>query len=136
MAADTKVTVAGTSYHTSKIVKTRRMIVGAAGDGSDCARMLEWAQRDFSAPPPNWRQEPGSDDSVWALILKADGLYIMTQVDEQPEKINETCFAIGSGGLAARVAMKLGKSPVEAVELAGEVDEYTGGPYDVLSLKP
>ena len=41
---------------------------------------------------------------------------------------------MGSGGKAARVSLKLGKTPAEAVALACQVDMYSGLPVQVLEL--
>jgi hypothetical protein len=50
--------------------------------------------------------------------------------------VNAEFFAVGSGGKAARAAMKLGLDPIKAVELACEVDDfYSGLPIQVLRLK-
>ena len=43
--------------------------------------------------------------------------------------------AIGSGGVLARVAMLLGKTPVEAVEFASKHDPHTGGEIICLSIE-
>lgn len=136
MAADSKVMLdSGVSYRTIKITRVKKMIVGAAGDGGDCTRVLEWAERDFKDPKPKWASKATDDQAFWALILKPDGLYFLTQDDPHPEKMDEPHFAIGSGGKAARLAMNLGKTPEEAVALACQVDENSGLPVQVLSLK-
>lgn len=136
MASDSKVSVGlGVSYKATKIVRVKRMIVGACGNGGDCSRLLEWAERDFKTPAPEWAEVETSDDAVWALVLKADGLYFFTQSDPEPEKMDEPHFAIGSGGKAARVALLLGKTPEEAVELACQVDDYSNTPVQMLSLR-
>jgi ATP-dependent protease HslVU (ClpYQ) peptidase subunit len=135
MVADSKVTVGqGTSYRAMKIVRVRKMIVGACGHGGDCSRFLDWAQRDFKAPAPKWKCDPDDDESVLALILKSDGLYAYTQTDPEPEKMNEDFFAIGSGGKAARAAMLMGADPVKAVELSCQVDDNSGLPLQILYL--
>jgi hypothetical protein len=137
MASDSKVSVGyGVSYRASKIVRVKRMIVGACGNGGDCTRVLEWAERDFKGTMPEWQvEDPDDEDAVWALVLKPDGLYFFSQTDPEPERMDEPSFAIGSGGKAARVALLLGKSPAEAVELACQVDEHSGLPVQVFSLK-
>jgi len=138
MASDSKVTVdahSGTSYRATKIVKMKHMIVGACGDGGDCSRFLEWAERDFKLPIPKWKCAPADDDSLLALVLNKDGLHAVVQTDPAPEKMDEPFFAVGSGGKAARVAMRLGKTPEEAVLEAIAVDDHSGPPVQVLTLK-
>lgn len=142
MASDQRVTVAGgqgTSYKATKVVSIKtgktRMLVGACGHGGDCSRFLDWAKREFKDPVPKWVCESDDDDSIFAMILKPDGVYLFTQTDPEPERSNETFYAIGSGGKAARVAMMLGKNPEEAVQLACQVDDNSGGPVEVFHLK-
>jgi ATP-dependent protease HslVU (ClpYQ) peptidase subunit len=138
MVADSKVTVEhkGITYPATKIVRAGSRIVGASGHGGDCTRFLEWARKDFKGAAPKWHEPQGSEDSVLGLVLDSDGIYIYSPGDPEPEKVNAEFFAVGSGGKAARAAMKLGLDPVKAVELACEVDDfYSGLPIQVLRLK-
>lgn len=138
MASDSKVFVehAGITYPAAKIVRAGNRIAGAAGDAGDCTRFLEWFKKDFKGPQPKWTEPIGSDGSIVALVLDASGIYIYCPGDPDPELVNADFFAIGSGGKAARAAMKLGLDPVKAVELACEVDNvYSGLPVQVIHLK-
>ena len=136
MASDSRVDCGiGVSYRATKIARAKKMLVGACGNGGDCSRVLEWAERDFKDPVPEWTEEAGAEGSVWALILRPEGLFFFSQEDPTPEKMDEPFFAIGSGGKAARVAMLLGKTPEEAVELAWQVDGFSGPPVQVLHLR-
>lgn len=141
MASDQRVSVGqGTSYNATKVVAVKsgkgRILVGACGHGGDCSRFLDWAQREFRSPTPKWTCEPSDEESLFAMILKQDGIYLFVQTDPEPEKSNEPFYAIGSGGKAARIAMMLGKNPKEAVELACQVDDNSGGPVEVFHLSP
>jgi ATP-dependent protease HslVU (ClpYQ) peptidase subunit len=49
-------------------------------------------------------------------------------------KLRETFWAIGSGEQAAMVAMHMGATAKEAVEMAKRVDPYTGGRVREFSL--
>jgi ATP-dependent protease HslVU (ClpYQ) peptidase subunit len=138
MVADSKVTVEhkGMTYPATKMVRAGGRIVGASGHGGDCTRFLDWARKDFKGAAPKWHEPQGSEDSVLGLVLDSDGIYIYSPGDPEPEKVNAEFFAVGSGGKAARAAMKLGLDPVKAVELACEVDDfYSGLPIQVLRLK-
>jgi len=136
MVADSKVSIeGGVSYPTTKIIKVKGMIAGAAGHSGDCARFLEWARGDFKNPRPKFEEKEGDDESINALVLKKDGLFFFGVSYPEPEKIDAEYFAIGSGGKAARLAMRLGNDPIRAVELACEVDDYSGLPIVVLKLK-
>lgn len=136
MVADSKVTVEhkGLTYPATKIVRAGSRIVGASGDGGDCTRFLEWAKKDFKGAEPKWKSA-GTDDCVFGLVLDADGIYVYSPGDPEPEKVNADFFAVGSGGKAARAAMKLGLDPIKAVELCFEVDDfYSGPPLQILKL--
>lgn len=137
MVSDSKVTLEhkGTTYPATKIVRAGNRIVGASGHGGDCTRFLEWAKKDFKGQPPKWHEAQGSEDSVLGLVLDADGIYIYSPGDPEPEKVNAEFWAVGSGGKPARAAMKLGLDPIKAVELACEIDDfYSGLPLQVLKL--
>ena len=135
MASDSKVDCGGgMSYRAIKIVRVKKMLVGACGNAGNCTRLLEWAERDFKAPAPEW-QGDDDDGDVQALVLKPEGLFFLSQEDPTPERMDEPFFALGSGGDAARMAMILGKTPEEAVELAWQVDGFSGPPVQVLHLR-
>ena len=138
MVSDSRVSIAekGFSYPAIKIMRVGKMIVGASGDGGDCSRLLEWAKEGFKPKDePKWSSPPYSEDEIVGLILKEDGLYIWTHGGPAPEKLEAEYFAVGSGGKAARVAMLLGKTPEEAVEIACQVDDiYSGLPTQILRL--
>jgi len=139
MASDSRVSIAekGFAYPATKIIKTNGMLVGASGDGGDCTRFLEWAKRGFKEKDmPRWKAVQYSEDEIVGIILKDDGIYLWTQGGPAPERVEADFFAIGSGGKAARLAMLLGHSPTEAVELAWGVDDvFSGPPLQVLYLR-
>lgn len=138
MVSDSKVTVEhkGFTYPAAKIIRVGGRIIGASGHAGDCTRFLEWAKKDFKGAEPKWKEASGSEDSVLGLVLDANGIHIYSPGDPEPEKVNADFFAVGSGGKAARAAMKLGLDPIKAVELACDVDDfYSGLPLQILKLK-
>jgi hypothetical protein len=121
-------------YPAKKLGRGPGLIAGASGHGGDCARFLEWASNGFKPKEePKWR-DTTTDDQVLALIVKPDGIYCWSPGDPGPEKVEADFYACGSGGKAAHVAMMLGKTPIEAVELAIQVDLWSGPPLQVLHL--
>lgn len=139
MVSDSKCTIPhkGISYPTVKIVRHKGNIIGAAGDGGDCTRFLNWAKAEFKGTEPKWGSgtTTGTEDAVVALVLNEKGIHIWSYGDPEPERIEADFYAIGSGGKAARMAMLLGKTPIEAAELACQVDEmYSGLPLQILKL--
>ena len=121
-------------YPAKKLVRGPGLIAGASGHGGDCSRFLEWAAAGMKGKPPKM-DDTTTDDQVFALVVKEDGIYAWSVGDPEPEKIEAEFFAVGSGGKAARVAMMLGKDPVEACQLACEVDLWSAPPLQVLHLK-
>ena len=137
MASDSKVSVEnkGIDYPTVKIVRRKKQVIGAAGHAGDCTRFIKWASTEFSDKEPKWSLPEGDEDSVIGLILKDDGIYIWTQGDPEPEKVESTFYAVGSGGKAARAVMHMGGDPIKAVEIACLVDPYSAPPVQILKLK-
>lgn len=140
MVSDSKCSVEhkGIDYPTIKIVKAGGQIFGAAGDGGDCTRFLKWASGGFKlGQEPKWSTTTttGTEDAVIGLVLNDKGIHIWSYGDPEPEKIESEFYAIGSGGKAARVAMLLGQTPEEAVNLAIAVDPFSGGPLQIIHLE-
>ncbi len=121
-------------YPAKKLVRGPALVAGACGHGGDCTRFLEWAASGFKGKPPKM-EDTSTDDQVLALIVKEDGIYAWSVGDPAPERIEAEFFACGSGGKPARVAMMLGKTPEEAVEIACQVDLWSAPPLQVLKLK-
>lgn len=136
MASDSKVSVEnkGIDYPAVKILKKKGTLIGAAGHAGDCTRFIKWAATGFNDKEPKWNEEEGEEDSVIGLIVKDDGIYVWTQGDPEPERVEGDFFAVGSGGKAARAAMHMGADPVKAVEVACQVDPYSGGPVQRIEL--
>lgn len=139
MASDSKVTLDGfgISYPALKIFRGKDCVVGAAGDGENSTLLIEWAKNGFKAASrPKFRRKKDAADDADAvlLILRSSGLFLLTDSDSEPERIEADFFAVGSGGLAARVAMMQGADPVRAVELACAVDDQSGLPVQVIRL--
>lgn len=137
MVSDSKVTLEhkGIDYPAVKIIKKAGMLIGAAGHSGDCTRFMKWAASKFQDKEPKWAEEEGNEDSIIGIVLKDDGVYVWSQGDPEPEKVEADRFAVGSGGKAARAAMLMGATPEQAVEIACKVDPYSALPLQVLKLK-
>lgn len=66
------------------------------------------------------------DDSFDGILIKPDGTAWMLNKNLHPVAIESQCFATGSGRDFALLAMHLGKTAREAVDLAAEMDVWTG----------
>lgn len=136
MYSDSRVTwdEMGLEYPAAKIVRCKNGdIAGAAGHAGDCTRFLDWAVEGFKGSEPKWKSTGIGDDVFGGIVLKKDGIYVFSRGDNL-ERVLLDYFAIGSGGKPARVALLLGKTPEEALELAYQVDPGSGGPIQVLRL--
>lgn len=137
MVSDSKVTLEhkGIDYPAVKIIKKGGALIGAAGHAGDCTRFMKWAAGKFQDKEPKWAEKEGEEDSVIGIVLKDDGIYIWSQGDPEPEKVEASMYAVGSGGKPARAAMLMGAGPVQAVEIACKVDPYSALPVQILELK-
>jgi len=136
IASDSMVSIAhkGVWYPAVKLIRGPGLIAGAAGDGGDCSRFLKWAAGGFKGAAPKW-SDTTSDDQILALVVRDDGIYCWSVGDPEPERIEAEYFAVGSGGKAARIAMKYGADPIQAVKDAIEVDLWSGGEVQTLNFK-
>lgn len=79
---------------------------------------------------------PG-DPSFAALLVTASGeIFLFNDAYYCAGPLTCDTLTIGSGKKYALAAIKCGKTPVEAVQIAAECDLWTGGPIDVLTLNP
>ena len=141
MASDSRGTIFDSYlFNSVKIQRVKGMVVGGAGDGENVNLLIEWARSGFKgASKPTFRKkvadEKDDDPEGILLILKEDGIYLLTNSDSEPEKITGDFYAVGSGHQAAMTALKLKQTPEQAIELACDVDKESGLPVQVLSLK-
>jgi len=69
---------------------------------------------------------PGGEHGWTVWKVTRDGIEEYSSTEPNPIWYNHP-HALGSGSSYARVAMRLGRTPKEAVEIASEFDIYTGG---------
>lgn len=126
MAADTRTVTGETWFRTSKIVRVGRSVVGVAGDSSAIEKFLRWY---IGGRKKRERPEFRDSESFAALILDSRGMW---HCDESLafDRVNDDYFAIGTGAIAALVAMDLGLDPVAAVEAACRRDANSGLPVE------
>lgn len=120
MACDSQVTGNFLSK-TVKVIKGDDILVGYCGDW--VAGMC-FAQ--YIAGVVDEEPKGSKSDEVEFVILRPDGLYIADN-HLREVKLKESFYAIGSGEQAAMVAMMMGATAKEAVNMAKKVDPYTGG---------
>jgi hypothetical protein len=118
----------------SSIRKIRRYgnrIFGCAGDQACITTFWGWADGGF-----NMRKQPTLPEGAFDVLeLNEDGLWAWDR-SLCRYLLDDKCEAIGSGAMSAKTAMLLGKTPEEAVEVAKDLDECTGGQVHVERLLP
>jgi ATP-dependent protease HslVU (ClpYQ) peptidase subunit len=127
IACDSRLT-GGFIAKANKIIVGDGVIVGYAGDwiAAEClGRHI--AGLDEEKPKRD------SDDDVEFLVLRPKGIFMVDRRLREV-KICDKYWAIGSGCQAAMVAMHMGATAKEAVEMAKLVDECTGGRVREYSL--
>lgn len=126
LAADTRGTVGGFPFTKTKAyrLKDGRLYAGS-GDAEDCAAVRIWLETGGEKPKV---------ENFVGMVIGADGSIWRYEDKLVPFQINQPFHAIGSGRDYAIAAMHMGKSAIEAVELACLYDVYTGAPITELSL--
>ena len=136
MAADSAVWRGGmlVEKNATKIVQCCGSLIACAGDASYQEAFLKWfinGEKKDSVPP-----QPDEDSTCVALRLDRDGsMYIYFWPAFYPILVKNEHQAIGSGEQIAMAAMELGKTAIEAVELACTLDQSTRGPVKWDSFK-
>jgi len=100
-----------------------RCIVAFAGDLVVKTRFNNWVAGGMTAK--GWAELELDDGEFEAFVTTKDGILYFSD-SKHPVEYAAPC-ATGSGMDFALAAMKAGKNAVEAVELASELDIYTGG---------
>ena len=130
MAADTRRT-GDVIASVTKLKRFGTSIFGVCGDMTLIVPFWAWAEGGFKA-----KSKPTlPEGSFEALELAIDGLWEWDRCLFR-HQLNDEFHAIGTGGMAAKTAIFLGKTPEEAIEVASEFDECTGPPIQVEFLKP
>jgi hypothetical protein len=125
IAADSMVSSEDCFYLVEKLRKGKESIYGGCGDWD---KLLKF----YSAIESGG--ELDSDTDVTILELRQDGIWIYEGCII-PAKIKNDYWAIGTGANYAIAAMRLGKSPEEAVAISCEFDTSTNPPIDAWKLE-
>lgn len=128
MAADSLAVVGqgGLMYGTKKLYRVREALIGYTGEAQEGVMFVEWY-----ANGADLNNRPSLKGT--AIVLDRSGIY-RYEGNCYPIPVLDDHHAAGSGTDVALTAMRLGKSPAEAVELACELDLKTGPPVVVECL--
>lgn len=119
------------------VTKIRRMkdgsVAGGSGELTFVLQMFEWL--DAGAEPGTFpKDQRDKDDWQPILVVRPTGQILLYERTPYPVVSEGPMFAIGSGRDYALMAMHLGKSAPEAVELASRFDRGTGSQVDTLTI--
>lgn len=127
LCADTRGTSGGFPFTNDKAyrLKDGRLYAGS-GDAQDCEAVRVWLE--------SGGEKPTVKDFV-GMVIGADGSILHYEDNLVPFQVTTRFHAIGSGRDYAIVAMHMGKTAREGVELACLYDVYTGGLITELTLE-
>lgn len=134
LAADRRITSNG-AVNTEMTKVHRRedgALIGMAGEMCTSSEFIRWFMaNDSEVPMPELKAKVSPEECSAAIIVDPDG-EVRAYDRDGWHVVESKHYAIGSGGLLARMAMRCGKSAARAVELASEFDIYSGGGVDVV----
>ncbi len=111
----------------------RKVLLGYCGDADGGQEMMAWfcAGADPDKFPPSQRTENG-----WAglLVITKSGQIMKYERTPYSVPVDDDQFTVGSGRDLATMAMYLGKTSKEAVELACLFDSACGNGIDILTF--
>lgn len=133
LAADRLVVFGNTKGSVTKVFRVGAHLVGIAGSASLGMEALEWFKggADPSKYPERNRE---SDSGASLLVIRPDRTAWKYESSPYPFQLEGPYCAIGCGDEAALVAMSLGKTAAEAVEIASQHNVFCGNGVDALTL--
>ena len=134
LAADKQATICGHGTTVTKIFRAGDGLVGFAGRASQAMEMLAWLAAGAEADdfPESQRDE---DNAAAMLVITGESKILLYEFGPHPVLFEQKTFAIGSGRDYAIAAMYLGKTALEAVEVACILDTDCGCGIDTLTLR-
>lgn len=133
LAADKMTSFGGLHATTTKVHQVGKLLVSGCGNTAVLAEMLNWV-RQGSKPEdfPNSQRDVAGNASL--LVVQEDGSLLQYEHTPYPLRIDNKQWAIGSGRDFAVMAMHLGKSARDAVELTSIFCTDCGNGVDSLTL--
>lgn len=130
LCADRQLTSSGVRYETTKAHRLKDgSLFASCGALENNAAVYQWLNGGSEKPVIE------KDDDFDGILIKPDGSAWMLNKKLHLVAIESPYFATGSGRDFAILAMRLGKTAREAVELASELDIWTGMGVTELQLE-
>lgn len=115
-------------FKIKKAVRVGASIYAAAGDDMDSfIKFLAWMGGETPKP------KLPSDETFDALEVSKGGIYLWSRQLTRT-RVNEKCYAIGSGSQYAIGALDAGATPEKALAIAAKRDSSTRLPMQVLRI--
>lgn len=133
MAGDKMASAENTKHgRITKVFKINGSLIGFSGASDVAAAILRWFEGGCS--DDDWPELQYENTDCNVLVVSPDGVVKVYERYPIPIVMEQDFHAIGSGRDFALAALHLGHDPVTAVRVASELDSYTGGGIDVVSL--
>lgn len=132
LAADRMSCAVGYGYTVTKVHRLKDGgLVAFSGDGDHAMALLHWLNGDRAAANYPAAQK---DNDTSAFVVYPDGSKLSYGKTPHPQRVECERYAMGHGRDFALMAMRLGKTAREAVELTCEMDVYCGNGVDALTF--
>ena len=138
MAADKLMCCGNLKKTTTKVYEIDDKIVGFAGALSKCFACLDWVRNSYGDIDKFPRVGSDDEDYIVEILVYDRTNKTLMYYENCPFPIPidpDTCVSIGSGLQFAEMAMKLGKTAKEAVEVVSELCIYCGAGVDVFYVE-
>lgn len=132
LAADKLGDAGGLKRTATKIFRFDGGLFGSAGSASHAAHIFEWIKA--GAKPEEIPAFQLTDEYQSVLVIRNDGKALVYAQSPYPFVMEDPFHATGSGRDFAIAAMHLGRTAVEAVEIACLFDPGCGMGIDTLEL--
>ena len=135
LAADQRVTYGSTIGTARKIfaLRKQRLLVGISGNHAPAMELVEWLRS--GAAPSEFPSSCRDDETgAFALVINISGKALLYTTGPYPLEVCEQHAAIGNADEGALIAMHLGKTAVEAVQIVSLFNNTCGNGYDALTL--
>ncbi len=115
----------------TKVWKRGDQLIGLVGEMGRGMQVVEWYKKGGNLSMFPTEAMKGGD----FILLIWNGVNIIT-IDEQgfPLMVEDTSASVGSGAMAAMGAMRMGAGAQMAIEVASELDSYTGRGTDTIRV--
>ncbi len=130
LAADKRAISSEAISTVTKIFKIQGCLLGYSGTAKTGEALIDW----FMSPEQEF---PKFEECAWArlLVITKDKEILCYEGCRHPLRFEDKFFAIGSGCHFALAAMYLGKSAIEAIEVASHFDPSCGNGINSLRFE-